>query len=349
MGLPLLIMKEGRSSVSEMRERKDPIFTSVVVLGPGLPIVIMPSMTIVSSKYSRKATMTITSVMGVPYDASQPLFVALDAPNGSLIKLTDPDLWYYLRSGNETEDVVIEYQVALPSGSSETRYAAFPIEAIESFAAFDSNIYDPTAYGNGYEILQQNGEGIALEGPNPEAEEVTFCVFNTLSQQRCADLSNFSVLRTDLENIRITASDITLRACMHALIILVSGHAGRPNVVFGGEGLLAFFKDSEDNQYYKASANLEEFMLYGDDALTFTPVVNGAGESEIVAATASLVDDIQREINVANLSPFGYEYTSNEITIDFGVTLSEVVLLPEIQVTLDSSGESVEVVSVPIC
>ena len=57
-----------------------------------------------------------------------------------------------------------------------------PFAAIESFAAFDSNIYDPSSYENGYEILRQNGEGIALEAPNPEAEESTFCLSNTMTQ-----------------------------------------------------------------------------------------------------------------------------------------------------------------------
>ena len=56
-----------------------------------------------------------------------------------------------------------------------------------------------------------------------------------------------------------------------------------------------FSKTALTNQYYKASVNLEAFMQDGDAALTITPVINGAGESEIVASTASLVDfDIQR-------------------------------------------------------
>ena len=140
------------------------------------------------------------------YEANQPLFIDLDAPNGAFIKLTDPDLWYYLRSGDETEDVVINYEVVLDSGETELRDFVIPFAAIESFAAFDSNIYDPSSYENGYEILQQNGEGIALEAPNPEAEESTFCLSNTMTQQqRCASLSGYSVWRTDLENIRNNA------------------------------------------------------------------------------------------------------------------------------------------------
>ena len=58
-------------------------------------------------------------------------------------------------------------------------------------------------------------------------------------------------------------------------------------------------------------------MQDGDAALTITPVINGAGESEIVATTASLVDDIQREIDVSRLSPFEYDFASNRIIINF--------------------------------
>ena len=160
----------------------------------------------VLNKYSRHSSATITSLRDRAYDANQPLFIDLDAPNGAFIKLTDPDLWYYLRSGDETEDVVINYEVVLDSGETELRDFVIPFAAIESFAAFDSNIYDPSSYENGYEILQQNGEGIALEAPNPEAEESTFCLSNTMTQQqRCASLSGYSVLRTDLENIRNNA------------------------------------------------------------------------------------------------------------------------------------------------
>ena len=207
-------------------------------------------------------------------------------------------------------------------------------------------IYDASSYENGYEILQQNGEGIALEGPNPEAEEQTFCVFNALTQQqRCAALSEYSVLRTDLENIRNNSERHYSASSYACPDNSCQAMPGIQNVVFGGEGLLVFFKDSADNQYYKASADLETFMIDGDSALTVTPVVNGAGESEIVASTASLVDDIQREVEVSRLSPFDYDFDTNQIIINFGVALSELVELPNISVTLDSTDEAVEVTS----
>jgi hypothetical protein len=274
------------------------------------------------------------------------MYIDLEAPNGAFIKLSDPDLWYYLRSGNETSDVVINYDVTLESGESETRESRFPIEAIENFATFDASIYEASSYDFGYEILQQNGEGIALEAPNPEAEESTFCLYNAQTQlQSCATLTGYSVLRTDLENIRNNSERHYAPSDYACSDNSCQAMPGVQNVVFGGEGLLAFFKDSTDNQYYKASADLETFMMEGDAALTVTPVVNGAGESEIVAATASLVDDIQREVDVSRLSPFEYDFDSNQILINYGLPLSEVVELPNIGVTLDGTGEALAVVS----
>ena len=301
----------------------------------------------VLSKYARHSSDTIKSVLGVVYEPNTKLFIDLPAPSGAFIKLYDPDLWYYLRSGDEVDDVAITYEVELASGGTEERQFVFPIEAIEDFAAFDSAIYDASTYANGYEILEQKGEGIALEGPNPEPEESAFCLFNVVSQQqRCAELEGYSVLRTDLENIRNNIErhyPASYYACPDNSC---QAMPGVQNVVFGGEGLLAFFKDSADNQYYKASADLEEFMLYGDDALTVTPVVNGAGESEIVASSTSLVAEVQREVDVSRLEPFEYDFETNSITIDYGLPLAARIAAPRISVTLEGTGERIAVESV---
>ncbi|MDA9920135.1 hypothetical protein N9D87_01555 [bacterium] len=285
----------------------------------------------VLSKYSRKPADTILSVMGQDYGYTDRLYIDLPAPNGAFIKLYSSDLWYYLRSGDEESDVDIAYTVVTEEDATEDRVLTFPLTAIQSFAEFDSTIYEANAYENGYEILEVLGEGVALEIANPEAEESSFCLSNlTTAQQQCAELGDYSVLRTDIENIRGNSErhyPPETYACPDNSCQAIPG---LQNVVFGGEGLLAFFKDSRDNQYYRASAPLNDFMIYGDDALTISTVLNGAGESEIVAQTSNVIASAQRTLNAASA-----DFESGVITVDFGLTLSTVVSPP--QPTLVSS------------
>jgi hypothetical protein len=66
----------------------------------------------VLSKYSRKPVDTITAIEGQPYDSAERFYVDLPGEAGSFIKLYHPDLWYYVRSGNETSDVTVNYSSA---------------------------------------------------------------------------------------------------------------------------------------------------------------------------------------------------------------------------------------------
>jgi hypothetical protein len=292
----------------------------------------------VLSKYSRKPADTILSVMGQDYGYTDRLYIDLPAPNGAFIKLYSSDLWYYLRSGDEESDVDIGYTVVTEEGATEDRVLTFPIAAIQSFAEFDSAIYDANAYENGHEILEVLGEGVALEIANPEAEESSFCLSNlTTAQQQCAELDDYSVLRTDIENIRGNSErhyPPETYACPDNSCQAIPGVQ---NVVFGGEGLLAFFKDSRDNQYYRASAPLNDFMIYGDDALTISTVLNGAGESEIVAQTSNVIAIAQRTLNAASA-----DFESGVITVDFGFTLSTVVSPPQ-PTLLSSTGIGIDI------
>ena len=175
----------------------------------------------VLSKYSRKPTSPVISIEGETYLEDEPMFIDLASPNGSFIKLHSPDLWYYLRSGQETADVSIDYQVALKGGGVEDRNFILPIEAIESFKDFDPNIYQTSSYDSGFELLQDLGEGVAVEMPNPEPEEVTFCLFQiSTSTQMCALLSDYKVSRTDFENIRNNSERHFPQIIMHARMAL---------------------------------------------------------------------------------------------------------------------------------
>ena len=291
----------------------------------------------VLSKYSLKSSATIKSILGEPYLEDEAMFIDLASPNGAFIKLTDPDLWYYLRSGDEVDDVNVTYEVIAQDGSSETRRAVIPIEAIESFAKFDPDTYETSAYSEGYQLLQDLGEGVALEIPNPEPEESTFCLFQiSTDSQKCADLSDYRVLRTDLENIRNNTQrhfPPEYYACPNNSC---QAMPGVQNVVFGAEGLLAFFKDSTDNQYYRAAAPLEDFMVRGFESLEITPTVNGAGESEIVAQTASLIATTQQFIKGATAN-----FNFGLVTLNLGMDISRLAKLPEIVLTSEF-GEIIE-------
>ena len=75
-------------------------------------------------------------------------------------------------------------------------------------------------------------------------------------------------------------------------------------------------------------------MLYGDEALTIVPVVNGAGESEIVASSTPLVADAQKEIDRAIA-----DYANGVVTVDFGLSLSKIVDIPQPQLLNAASTE----------
>ena len=296
----------------------------------------------VISKYSALARDTILTLEGQPYKLREQMYIPLSDGRGALIKLTDPDLWYYLRNGSETGDIDINYTVRTSAGVTEDRTYAIPFAAIQSFVAYDANIYDASAYPNGYELLQENGEGVALELPNPEAEQSTFCVFQiSTATQRCAELADYRVLKNDYENIRNNVErhfPAEYYVCPDQQCQAVPGVQ---NVVFGGRGLLAFFKDSTDNQYYQAEANLEDFMLRGDDALTVTPVVNGAGESEIIALTANVKPSAQHYLEGVTAT-----YFKGTITIDFAQAMSGLVDEPLVTMQLANAETPIDLASI---
>lgn len=289
----------------------------------------------VASKYSMLAKDTINSVEGVAYTLREQMYVDLPGEAGSFIKLTDPDLWYYVRSGNETGDVTINYEVTTAAGATEQRSYVLPLAIIENMASIDATVYDPTQYANGYELLQENGEGVSIEIPNPETERSSFCVYNTSTQvQRCAELADYKSVKYDYENIRNSPARYpsSYYLCPDQSC---SAPPGVQNVVIAGDRVIAYFKDSTDNRYYKAEGELEAFMLDGDAALTFEEVVNGAGESEIIAA-ANKVKAVSQGI----LAGVSASFDGEVLSINFATPLSKYAELPAIMVT-NSEGVAV--------
>ena len=293
----------------------------------------------VLTKYGLEPRDEIVTLEGVDYVSSALMYddsmhIALE--NGaSFIKLRDPNLWYYLRSGTETADVVINYRVQTASGAIEPRTYTIPIDAINSFAAFDPTVYDVSGYASGFQLLEEKGEGVALELPNPEGERLTFCLYQISTfQQRCAELADYQVKRMDYERLYNNSErhfPSSFYACPNNSC---NAYPGVQNIVFGGTGLIAYFKDSADNQYYKAEAGLADFMLNGDAALEITPVINGAGESEIIAQTTAIKAAQQRTLEGITAT-----YNAATVVIDFGVKMSAYASIPVI--TLDNESTRV--------
>ena len=288
----------------------------------------------VLTKYSRKPRFPVIKIEGNTYQDREPLIVSLGGEAGSIIKLSDPDLWYYVRSGGEQEDVLVSYQVATPSGA-EARKLIIPIEAINSFADYDSTLYDVSDYQNGYGLLEEQGLGVALELPNPESEQSTFCLYQLTTRiQRCAELSDFDVKRTDYENIRNNAEAHFPQSYYALTDPERRALPGVQNLVFGGDGLIAYFKDSVDHQYYRATAGLDAFMLDADDALNIERVINGAGESEVIARTSRIRPGIQQRLNANSI-----EYAGGRFSLEFDKSLSSVVAPPDITLVDHEIGE----------
>ena len=77
-------------------------------------------------------------------------------------------------------------------------------------------------------------------------------MFNTATKdQRCAELADFSSIRTDFENIRNSPARFpgSYYVCPDQQC---KAPPGVQNVIIAGNRVIAYFKDSSDNRYYKA-------------------------------------------------------------------------------------------------
>ena len=291
----------------------------------------------VAYKYVDSARTPIQTINGEPL-ANNKVY-DLDGEAGSLVLSDSWSFWYYFKSGLETADVVIPYTVIDVDGTEQDKTYTIPLTAIEAHTAeYSEVISEPTVEDS------RNREPLAIRFATPEARQVTFCVADkSTGQVQCADLSDYDVRVIDLETDRGTRyfpSD--MYACPD---YSCNAYPGVLHVIMSGGRIFGYFKDSADNQYYQGEALLSEFMESGPEVMSFTEVQNGAGESEIIAAAASLNADLFAEIEVDRLSTFDYEPEANELTIDFDLPLSEVVPIPAVSIIHDASGETVAVLS----
>ena len=158
-------------------------------------------------------------------------------------------------------------------------------------------------------------------------------MFNTETEaQRCAELVDFASIRTDYENIRNSPARFpdSYYVCPDQSC---QAPPGVQNVIIAGDRVIAYFKDSSDNRYYKAEGNLDAFLSDGDSALAFEEVLNGAGESEIIGSANQV-----KKSTSSTLSGVSSQYADKRIDVGFANRLNAYATLPDLYVA-SSDGD----------
>ena len=276
-------------------------------------------------KYTKEPATPITSVNGVAYDGTDESLtrrrIALGGNLGYLWVGNQGSPWGYFKSGNEDADVTLSYTVA-DNGGETSKTFTIPLEAIQNHSANYPEIKVPPESG-----YLDDLEPYSLFFPTPESEQVTFCLMNIVSsEQRCAELNEFKVLVWDFESRRLDKYfPDEYYVCPGEDVC--NAFPGVLQVLFVGDFIHAYFKDTTDNTYYLAKSSISDFMQNGDTALEITPVLNGAGESEILAGANKI--EAQASGTISGVTA-GYE--SNRIVLTFDNALNMYANLPELKV-----------------
>jgi len=284
-------------------------------------------------KFTKAPVTPITAVNGVAYDGTDESLtrrrIALGGNLGYLWVGDQGSPWGYFKSGNEDADVSFSYTVN-NNGSEATKTFTIPLKAIQNHSAKYSEIKVPPESG-----YLDDLEPYSLFFPTPESEQVTFCLTDiTSSDQRCAELNDYKVLVWDFESRRNDKYfPDEYYVCPGEDVC--NAYPGVLQVLFVGDYIHAYFKDSTDNTYYLAKSSINNFMQDGDSALEITSVVNGAGESEILAGANKI--DAQA---FGTLSDVSAEYQHNRISVTFGSALNRYANLPALKV-VDADGKTI--------
>ena len=160
----------------------------------------------------------------------------------------------------------------------------------------------------------------------PVAHREGFCVQETATGTiRCSELDGYDVREVDTGNfIRYLAGVEGVENNSSANRI-----AGVQTQLFVGSNLLVFFKDSGQDRYYVAKADIEEFVTNGDSALTITESQASDGAAKLIEQALALSMDTFRyseDVSVRRIADSG-EYAN--LLLDVGQGLSQRVALPQ--------------------
>jgi hypothetical protein len=233
------------------------------------------------------------------------------------------DIFLVRPAADHAGDLIIDYEVLTPAGALEGRTLTITGQTIANWRADGRPSFD--------------GDYLSWASPNPQREG--FCVYEFATElQQCVNFIDYQSLAVDMEYFRETRYDDA------AAYPDSSGNAfpGIQNTLLVGDELRVFFKDSSDNTYYQAQANVADFMTFGRQALSITPAVNGAGDSNIVSDAIRIKPAPFLEISDATMT----SEQENQVTVDFGRSLSAYAALPTLSLaqgtTLLQLAEDVE-------
>ena len=245
---------------------------------------------------------SIVSIDGNQFGANQK--IALTDDRGYLEIQYFRDIFLITPSDSLVGDLVIDYVVDA-NGVNESRQLVITEQTIGNWRA-DEN------------------RGSWLEWASPEPDQEGFCVYSIeVDANQCVKLEDYSVLTTDMESFRSTRYDA------NPVYPNGTGNAfpGLQSILFTGDELRVYFKDTSDHQYYQASAGIEEFIATGKDVLAFSKAENGSGESNIITQGISL-----KPLEIKSMAVTVTESASQELTINFAQSLSAYAPLPSFEV-----------------
>lgn len=245
----------------------------------------------------------IVSIDGNDFGSNQT--ISLSDDRGQLEIQSYRDIFLITPSTTLVGDLVIDYVVDV-DGVNETRQLLIDEQTIQNWRD-DENSSD------------------WLEWASPESEQEGFCIYAIeVDVKQCVKFEDYASLTTDMESFRSTR--------YHANPVYPHGSGknafpGIQSILFTGDDFRVYFKDSEDDQYYEASANLDDFIANGTTVLAYSGAENGSGESNIIAQGISLKPSPMQGMAVTVT-----ETASQELTINFAQSLSAYAPLPSFEV-----------------
>jgi len=277
-------------------------------------------------KYGMNAKTPIQTLAGNTYTSSS--VNELENDQGFILVDNRFSFWYYVPTQNTTGDVTIPYTV-LADGQIIERTMTIPESAVTTFLETHPTPVNPMDYVDDIrEIIHDK----TIQLFTPEPDRIAFCVYQiSTEQQQCAELNDYASTNVFYDRLR---GNEFLPDNYYQCIDGNCG-SGVQNLVFLGENIIAYFRDDSDGQFYSATANLDTFMSEGESSLTFAPVTNKAGESEIMASANAFETTAKVSLNDVNA-----QYTNEQIVLDFGVTFNQIQDSP--MLTLTSQADNPE-------
>jgi hypothetical protein len=231
--------------------------------------------------------------------------ISLSDDRGQLEIQNYRDIFLITPSDTLAGDLVIDYTVDA-DGIDESRQLVIDEQTIQNWR-------------------NDENSGDWLEWASPESEQEGFCIYAIEADiEQCVKFENYASLTTDMESFRSTR--------YHANPVYPHGSGknafpGIQSILFTGDDLRVYFKDSDDHEYYEASASLDNFIANGAAVLAYASAENGSGESNIIAQGISLKPSPMQGMAVTVT-----ETASQELTINFAQSLSAYAPLPSFEV-----------------